>query len=174
LKQLPRPIPMPARSFPTQSYRNSVSSEVCNRTVAGVDKQRSLRCAAALIITSCASVSLTLMIQPFFHPASPEDPSPSLGRAPDRPVPMGRLGHSRFCAAPDDDTNASFRTKSQCFLHRARNCSEWPNKLLRAARCESASEFDPSFLSRWGMGLAALAFILSLAHAREHWRQAAA
>jgi hypothetical protein len=34
LKQLPRPIPMPARSFPTQSYRNSVSSEVCNRTFA--------------------------------------------------------------------------------------------------------------------------------------------
>ena len=33
--------------------------------VAGADKQRSLRCAAALIITSCASVSLTLMIQPF-------------------------------------------------------------------------------------------------------------
>jgi hypothetical protein len=33
LKQLPRPIPMPARSFPTQSYRNSVSSEVCNRTL---------------------------------------------------------------------------------------------------------------------------------------------
>jgi hypothetical protein len=33
LKQLPRPIPMPARSFPTQSYRNSVSSEVCNRTI---------------------------------------------------------------------------------------------------------------------------------------------
>jgi hypothetical protein len=32
LKKLPRPIPMPARSFPTQSYRNSVSSEVCNRT----------------------------------------------------------------------------------------------------------------------------------------------
>ena len=25
---------MPARSFPTQSYRNSVSSEVCNRTLA--------------------------------------------------------------------------------------------------------------------------------------------
>ena len=32
---------------------------------ADADKQRSLRCAAALIITSCASVSLTLMIQPF-------------------------------------------------------------------------------------------------------------
>jgi 2-dehydro-3-deoxy-L-rhamnonate dehydrogenase (NAD+) len=27
---------MPAGSFPTQSYRNSVSSEVCNRTVSGV------------------------------------------------------------------------------------------------------------------------------------------
>ena len=33
--------------------------------VAGADKQRSLRCVAALIITSCTSVSLTLMIQPF-------------------------------------------------------------------------------------------------------------
>jgi hypothetical protein len=33
--------------------------------VDGADKQRSLRCTAALIITSCASVSLTLMIQPF-------------------------------------------------------------------------------------------------------------
>ena len=29
------------------------------------DRQRSLRCAAALIIASCASVSLTRMIQPF-------------------------------------------------------------------------------------------------------------
>jgi hypothetical protein len=32
LKELPRPILTPARSFPTQSYRNSVSSEVCTRT----------------------------------------------------------------------------------------------------------------------------------------------
>src|ERR1700722_14585820 len=46
---------------------------------------------------------------------------------------MRRLGHSRFCAAPDDDTNASFRTKSQSFLHGARNCSEWPDKLLPVA-----------------------------------------
>src|ERR1700677_4569381 len=68
--------------------------------VAGADKHRSLRCAAALIITSCASVSLTLMIQPFSHPGGPGDPGPSPGRAPDRPVPMGRLGHSRFGAAP--------------------------------------------------------------------------
>jgi hypothetical protein len=30
--------------------------------VAGADKQRSLRCAPALIITSCASLSLTPMI----------------------------------------------------------------------------------------------------------------
>jgi hypothetical protein len=27
---------MPARSFPTQSYRNSVSCEVCNRTFESV------------------------------------------------------------------------------------------------------------------------------------------
>jgi hypothetical protein len=40
LKQLPRPIPMPARSFPTQSYRNSVSSEVCNRTVVFAERVR--------------------------------------------------------------------------------------------------------------------------------------
>jgi quercetin dioxygenase-like cupin family protein len=37
---------------------------------------------------------------------------------------MGRLGQA-LCAAPDDDTNASFRTKSQSFLHGTRNCSEW-------------------------------------------------
>jgi hypothetical protein len=43
------------------------------------------------------------------------------------------LGHSRSCAAPDDDTNASFRTKSQSFLHGARNCSEWPDELLRVS-----------------------------------------
>jgi hypothetical protein len=40
------------------------------------------------------------------------------------------LGHARSRAAPDDDTNASFRTKSQSFLHGARNCSELPDKLL--------------------------------------------
>ena len=43
----------------------------------------------------------------------------------------GAVG-SRALAAPSaSDTNASFRTKSQCFLHRARNCGEWPNKPLR-------------------------------------------
>jgi hypothetical protein len=57
------------------------------------------------------------MIQPFSHPGGPGDPGPSPGRAPDRSTPKGRLGHSRFCAAPDDDTNASFRPKSQSFLH---------------------------------------------------------
>jgi hypothetical protein len=40
------------------------------------------------------------------------------------------LDQARFCAAPDDDTNASFRTKSQSFLHGTRNCGEWPDKLL--------------------------------------------
>jgi predicted ATPase len=30
---------MPARSFPTQSYRNSVSSEVCNRTIKGISER---------------------------------------------------------------------------------------------------------------------------------------
>jgi hypothetical protein len=39
LKQLPRPIPMPTRSFPTQSYGKSASSKVCNRTV-GVAERR--------------------------------------------------------------------------------------------------------------------------------------
>jgi hypothetical protein len=33
-------------------------------------------------------------------------------------------------AAPDDGTDASFRTESQSFLHGARNCSKWPDKLL--------------------------------------------
>src|SRR5271156_5201679 len=44
--------------------------------VAGADKHRSLRCAAALIITNCASVSLTLMIQPFLSSRGPGDPGP--------------------------------------------------------------------------------------------------
>jgi hypothetical protein len=61
------------------------------------------------------------------------DPDPSPGRAPDRPVPMGRLGHARLCSAPHDDTNASFRMKSQSFLHGARNCSESPDKQLCVA-----------------------------------------
>src|SRR6202161_1268699 len=88
--------------------------------VAGADKQRSLRCAAALSITSCASVSLTLMIQPFSHPRGPGDPGPSPGRAPDRSKPKGRLGHARLSSALHDDTNASFRTKSQSLLRRKR------------------------------------------------------
>jgi hypothetical protein len=48
-------------------------------------------------------------------------------------MPMGRLSHGRFCSAPHDDTNASFRKKSQSFLHAARKCSEWPDKLLCVA-----------------------------------------
>jgi hypothetical protein len=54
-----------------------------------------LRCAAALIITSCVSVRLTLMIQPFLSSQRSGRSGPSPGRAPDRSVPMGRLGHAR-------------------------------------------------------------------------------
>jgi hypothetical protein len=44
-------------------------------------------------------------------------------------------GGSRALGAPSaSDTNASFRKKSQSFLHEARNCSEWPDKLPRVAR----------------------------------------
>jgi hypothetical protein len=53
---------------------------------------------------------------------------------------MGRLGHA--LAATDDDTNASFRTESQCFLHRARNCSEWPDKLLRVASITASARLE--------------------------------
>ena len=44
---------------------------VARFTVFGAAKQRSSRCAAALIITSYASVSLTLVIQPSSHPGGP-------------------------------------------------------------------------------------------------------
>jgi hypothetical protein len=47
-------------------------------------------------------------------------------------MPMGRSSHSRLRAVVSD-TNASFRTKSQSFLHGARNCSEWRDKLLCVA-----------------------------------------
>ena len=51
-------------------------------------------------------------------------------------------------AAPDDDTNASFPTKSQSLPRRARNCSEWPDKLIRmeqhhCATRRSALRFKP-------------------------------
>jgi hypothetical protein len=52
------------------------------------------------------------------------------------------LGQSRFFAAPDDDTNASFRTKSQSFLHGGRNCSEWPDKLLRVASITASARLE--------------------------------
>ena len=79
--------------------------------------QRSSRCAAALIITSCASVSLTLMIQPFLSSRRPGQPSPAPGRAPDRPKPKGRrLGHPRIMRAPsDDDTMLHAERKASPF-----------------------------------------------------------
>jgi hypothetical protein len=52
---------------------------------------------------------------------------------------MGRLGHARVIrAVPDDDTNARSRTESQSLRHRARNCSEWSDKLLRLASINAA------------------------------------
>ena len=66
----------------------------------------------------CASISLTLMIQPSSHPVGSDDPSPSPGRAPDRLKPKGRLSHARLCSAPHDDTNASFHRESQYVLRR--------------------------------------------------------
>ena len=44
--------------------------------VSGAAKQRSSRCAAALIITSCASVSLTLIMQPFLSSRRPGQSEP--------------------------------------------------------------------------------------------------
>ena len=79
-------------------------------------------------------------------------------RAPHQDEP--RIGQCRWggwvtaLAAPSaSDTNASFRTESQSFLHRARNCSEWPDKLLAcliskrnittASARRSALRFEP-------------------------------
>ena len=66
-------------------------------------------------------------------------------RAPHQDEP--RIGQGRrggwvtraLRTASDDDTNASFRTKSQSFLRRARNCSEWSDKLLRVARRQNST-----------------------------------
>ena len=55
-------------------------------TVFGTAKQRSSRCAAALIITSYASVSLTLVIQPLLPSRRPDYLGPSPERAPDREI----------------------------------------------------------------------------------------
>jgi hypothetical protein len=63
---------------------------------------------------------------------------------------MGRLGHARVIrTASDHDTNARSRTESQSLRHRARNCSEWSDKLLRVASItasarRSASRFEPN------------------------------
>jgi len=60
-------------------------------TVFGAAKQRSSRCAAALIITSYASVSLTLVIQPLLPSRRPDYLGPSPERAPDRESPLTSL-----------------------------------------------------------------------------------
>jgi len=72
--------------------------------LSGAARQRSSRCAAALVITSCAPVSLTVMIQPFLSSWKPGRSEPSPGRAPDRPKPKGRLGHVRVIRTASDNT----------------------------------------------------------------------
>src|SRR5208337_1617587 len=50
------------------------------------------------------------------HPGGPVNPSPSLGRAPDRLKPKGRLGHPRIMrAASDDDTMLDAERKASPF-----------------------------------------------------------
>ena len=68
-------------------------------TVVGADKQRSLRCAAALIITNCPSVSLTLMIQPFLSSWRSGRSGPLTGTSPRSVEAEGAVG-SRALAAP--------------------------------------------------------------------------
>ena len=60
--------------------------------VSGAAKQRSSRCAAALIITSCASVSLTLMIQPFLLSRRPSRSEPLTGTSPGSAEAEGAVG----------------------------------------------------------------------------------
>jgi hypothetical protein len=64
---------------------------VARFTVFGAAKQRSSRRAAALIITSYASVSLTLVIQPLLPSRRPDYLGPSPERAPDRESPLTSL-----------------------------------------------------------------------------------
>src|SRR5271156_2843516 len=95
--------------------------------VVGADKQRSLRREAALIITSSASVSLTLMIHPFLSSWRSGRSGPLTRTSPGSVSADGAVG-SRALDAPSASgrTNASFRTKSQSFLHGPRKSSEWP------------------------------------------------
>ena len=60
--------------------------------VSGAAKQRSSRCAAALIITSCASVRLTLMIRPFLSSRRPGQSEPLTGTSPGSAEAEGAVG----------------------------------------------------------------------------------
>ena len=78
---------------------NRSASRCAPLIAAGADKQRSLRCAAALIITSCASVSLTLMIQPFLSSWRSGRSGPLTRTSPGSVEAEGAVG-SRALAAP--------------------------------------------------------------------------
>ena len=95
-----------------------------------LDRRR--RRQAAVLALGCSTHHHKLCVSKF----DTHDPTLSLvlkvrviraspGRAPDRSMPVGRLGHARSRAASNDDTNACFRKKSQSLSHGARTCSEW-------------------------------------------------
>jgi hypothetical protein len=91
--------------------------------ISGVAKQRSSRCAAALIISSCASVSLLLMIQPFLSSRRPGRIRTLTGTSPGSAEAEGTVGspahHARSVRRRH---NARRGTKGQSFLRRERDC----------------------------------------------------
>ena len=83
--------------------------------VLGAAKQQSSRCAAALIITSCASVSLTLMIQPFLSSRRLGRSEPPTGTSPGSAEAEGAVGSHITRAASDDDTMLDAERKASPF-----------------------------------------------------------
>ena len=86
--------------------------------VSGVAKQRSSRCAAALIRSQAVvPVSLTLMIQPSSHPGGPVDPEP-LRDEPGSAEAEGAVVVTRASCAPrsDDDTMLDAERKAESFI----------------------------------------------------------
>src|SRR3984957_4586789 len=88
-----------SRARPSLASLALTLPRVAPLTVVGADKQRSLRCAAALIITSCASVSLALMIQPFLSSWRSGRSGPLTRTSPGSVEAEGGVG-TRALAAP--------------------------------------------------------------------------
>src|SRR5271157_3055795 len=100
----------------------------------GTTKQRSPRCAAAVIITSCASVTLPL-IQEARTIRAPHQDEPRIGQS-----QWGGWVTGARRAASNSDTNASFRTESQSFLRGWRDCIEKPGLVMRLPAVASHEE----------------------------------